>query len=228
MTCKTAVALSRTSAMRPVLGVTPPSSRSLHNSMRPAPPRSAAQAEATESTQTSMRILPIDSRTIAWQPRIRAHAKEAKRSSRSFHKMQPMRHKGLEDVSVQQNDDPHDRPKRHRMPRHEAENNAFIANLLGSCGRNRNGLSVDHFPHHSAGAVGGAHQNWIDSKLLRRNALQASEERVRRSVASREGNTQPAQKRPEKRIEPSRARKCQTQHGVQPRVARHVAQPQHE
>src|SRR5579863_8738836 len=46
--------LERTASSSPTLGVTPPSSKSLHNSTRCAPPRPAATAEATESTQTSM------------------------------------------------------------------------------------------------------------------------------------------------------------------------------
>ena len=43
----------RTAAIKPVLGVIPPSRRSLHNSMRCAPPCSAAIAESSESTHTS-------------------------------------------------------------------------------------------------------------------------------------------------------------------------------
>src|SRR5437660_8828850 len=43
----------RTAAIKPVLEVTPPSRRPLHNSMRCAPPCSAAIADSTESTHTS-------------------------------------------------------------------------------------------------------------------------------------------------------------------------------
>src|SRR5437016_8556336 len=43
----------RTAAIKPVLGVIPPSRRSLDNSMRCAPPCSAAIADSTESTHTS-------------------------------------------------------------------------------------------------------------------------------------------------------------------------------
>src|SRR5437763_2883095 len=45
--------LLRTVEISPALGVTPPSRRLLHNSMRCAPPRSAAIADSTESAQTS-------------------------------------------------------------------------------------------------------------------------------------------------------------------------------
>src|SRR5882672_8838698 len=50
------VTLARTSSIIPVLGVIPPSIRSPHSSTRWAPPRSAATAEATESTHISIRI----------------------------------------------------------------------------------------------------------------------------------------------------------------------------
>src|SRR5512134_331054 len=46
---------SRTAAIIPAEGVVPPSSTSAHNSIRPAPPPCAASAEATESTDTSIR-----------------------------------------------------------------------------------------------------------------------------------------------------------------------------
>src|SRR5258706_7220443 len=48
--------LARTNSIIPALGVMPPSSRSLHNSRRRAPPRSAATAETMESTHISTRI----------------------------------------------------------------------------------------------------------------------------------------------------------------------------
>src|SRR5215467_9323661 len=54
MGCRPMETLERTTASSPRLAVTPPSSRSLHNSMRRAPPCCAARAEATESTHTSM------------------------------------------------------------------------------------------------------------------------------------------------------------------------------
>src|SRR5690242_6971750 len=46
----------RTASSSPTLGVMPPSIKLLHNSIRCAPPRSAATADATESTHTSIRI----------------------------------------------------------------------------------------------------------------------------------------------------------------------------
>src|SRR5215468_7822553 len=46
----------RTSSMSLRFGVTPSTARLLQSSMRCAPPRSAAAAEATDSTQTSSKI----------------------------------------------------------------------------------------------------------------------------------------------------------------------------
>src|SRR5690349_18954550 len=45
-----------TAAIIPALGVVPPSYRLSHSSRRPAPPRSAATADSTESTQASTSI----------------------------------------------------------------------------------------------------------------------------------------------------------------------------
>src|SRR5271170_3756997 len=55
MTCRPMETWARTVPISPALGVIPPSIKSLHNSMRAAPPCCAATADATESTQTSMR-----------------------------------------------------------------------------------------------------------------------------------------------------------------------------
>src|ERR1039458_3720503 len=54
MTCRPMETRARTMPIRPALGVIPPSIKSLHNSMRVAPPCCAATADATESTQTSI------------------------------------------------------------------------------------------------------------------------------------------------------------------------------
>src|SRR6516164_5058013 len=48
--------------MQPALGVVPPSIRLSQSSTRSAPPRCAAKAPATESTQISIRINPMKSR----------------------------------------------------------------------------------------------------------------------------------------------------------------------
>ena len=90
-----------------------------------------------------------------------------------------MGHEGTENISVHHNDDSYDSPERNRVPHHKAKNKPFITHLLGSCRWNGDLLCIHHFAHHASGAVGRAHQNWIDSELLRRDSLQTSEERVR-------------------------------------------------
>jgi hypothetical protein len=56
ITCSPAKILDRINSITPALGVTPPSSKLLHSSTRLPPPRSAAIAETTESTQPSIKI----------------------------------------------------------------------------------------------------------------------------------------------------------------------------
>src|SRR5262245_60810219 len=53
ITCSLIPRRSRAIAIAPALGVVPPSNKLSHNSTRSAPPRSAASADSTESTQTS-------------------------------------------------------------------------------------------------------------------------------------------------------------------------------
>src|SRR6476646_5158799 len=53
MTCSPIAILWRAVAIRPALGLTPPSIRLPHSSTLFAPPRSVAMAESRESTQTS-------------------------------------------------------------------------------------------------------------------------------------------------------------------------------
>lgn len=90
-----------------------------------------------------------------------------------------MRHRPAENVGVEHHDNSDDGAQGHRVPYHKPENNSLIAHLLGSRGGNRDGLRIYHFPHDAACAIRGAHQNRVDTELLRRNSLQASEERVR-------------------------------------------------
>jgi hypothetical protein len=53
-----AVTLGRTARVNPKLGVSPPSAKAQHSSMRCAPPNSVATADSTESTQISRCIMP--------------------------------------------------------------------------------------------------------------------------------------------------------------------------
>src|SRR5258707_1201852 len=75
-------------------------------------------------------------------------------------------------------------------------------------------LRINHFAHHSAGAVGGAHQHRAEIELLSGDSLQATEQRVRRSIASGKRDPEPAKKRAEEWKQPSRSRECQPEHRV--------------
>src|SRR6266478_10051459 len=125
------------------------------------------------------------------------------RRSRLFDERQSMRNGTREDVGVQHDDDCNDRAQSNRMPDHETEDGPFIAHLCGRRCRDRDRLRVDHFAHHAARAVGGAHQHWIDPQLLRRDPLEASEQCIGRCIASRERHTEPAEERAKKWIKPA-------------------------
>src|SRR6266487_2227348 len=114
------------------------------------------------------------------------------------------------------------------MPEHVPENGAFVAHLIRSRRRDGDGLSVHHLAHHASRRVGRAHQDRIEAELLRRDPLQAAEQRVGRRVAARQGHAQPSQERAEEGIEPSAAREREPKHRVEPGIARGEPQAQHE
>ena len=96
----------------------------------------------------------------------------------SLYELQSVRDGRAEDIGVKQHDDSHDSPEGHRMPCDEAENNSLVAHLLGGGSGNRDGLGIDHFAHDSPSTVCRAHENGVDSELLRCNSLQAPKQRV--------------------------------------------------
>src|ERR1700689_3083378 len=108
-----------------------------------------------------------------------------------FHKLESVRHGPSENIRVEQYDDSNDGTESNRVPRDKAENDSFVADLLGSSGRNRDRLRIDHFPHHTSGAVGRAHKDRVDAQLLRSNSLQAAKERVRRRVTAGKRHSEP-------------------------------------
>src|SRR5947209_2851001 len=110
------------------------------------------------------------------------------------------------------------------MPGDESEYHSLVADLLGRSGGDGNRLGIHHLAHHTSGAIGGAHQNWIDTQLLRSNSLQASEQSVGRRVAPREGDSEPAEERPKKRIEPAGTRESEAKHRIETRVTSHIPQ----
>jgi len=70
-------------------------------------------------------------------------------------------YEALEDVSVEHHDCPDNRGQRDGVPKHKPENAVFRANLIRGCSCDTDGLRVDHFAHHAAGAVRRAHQNRV-------------------------------------------------------------------
>src|SRR6202049_647546 len=114
-----------------------------------------------------------------------------------------------EDVGVEHDDDADDGGQGYRVPEDEAEDGAFVADLVGGGGGDADGLRVNHLAHDPTGAVGGAHENRAEVELLGGDFLQAAEENVRRRVATREGYPQPADESTEERKEPARTRESE-------------------
>ena len=110
-----------------------------------------------------------------------------------FHERQAMGDEPTEYIRVEQDDDSDDRAESYGVPGDEAEDDAFVADLLGGGGGDGDGLGVDHFSHHASGTVGGAHEDGVDAELLRSNSLQAAEESVGGGVTAGERHSQPAQ-----------------------------------
>src|SRR5712664_1268005 len=109
----------------------------------------------------------------------RFHSMEWKKKlATSVNEVQPIRDKLREDVGVHHDDDADDSRKGHGVPENKAEDGAFVANLVGGGGGDADGLSVNHFAHDAAGAIGGAHQNGAKVELLRGDLLQTAEQSV--------------------------------------------------
>ncbi len=103
-----------------------------------------------------------------------------------------------EDVGVEHDDYADDGGERDGVPEDEAEDGAFLADLVGGGGGDADGLGVDHFAHDAAGAVGGAHEDGAEVELLGGDFLQAAEEDVGGGVAAGEGDAEPADEAPKK------------------------------
>jgi len=132
-----------------------------------------------------------------------------------------------EDVGVEHDDDADDRGQGDGVPEDEAEDGAFLADLVGGGGGDADGLGVDHFAHDAAGAVGGTHQDGAEVELLGGDFLQAAEEDVGGGVAAGEGDAKPANEGAEEGEEPAGAREGQAEDGVHAGVARDVAEAKH-
>src|SRR2546425_6374495 len=108
------------------------------------------------------------------------------------------------------------------MPKNKSKDRTFVADLVRSRGGDADGLRVDHFAHHAAGTIRGAHEDGAQVQLLRGDFLQTAEERVRRSVAAGQRDAEPADKGSEERKEPAGTRESQSQDRVHAGVARDV------
>ena len=74
-------------------------------------------------------------------------------------------------VRVSEDDDANDGREGHGMPKNVAEDRTFVADLVGGGGGHADRLCVDHFAHHTTGAVGGTHQDGTQMELLGGDAL---------------------------------------------------------
>src|SRR5882672_340663 len=140
---------------------------------------------------------------------------------------QSIRDELREHISVEHDDDADNGSKGHGIPENEAENGAFLPDLIRRGSSDADGLRVDHFAHHAAGTVGRAHQNGAESELLSSDLLEAAKKNVGRSVASRQRDAEPANECAEEGKEPARASESETEDRVHARVARDVAQAEH-
>src|SRR5271166_6900952 len=137
-------------------------------------------------------------------------------SARSFYERQAVRHSTTENVSIEKYDHANNRAQGDGVPCHKAEDDSFVADLLGSSCGDRNGLRIYHFSHHSPGAVGLAHQHRIDTELLRSDPLQTAEERIGRGIAARQRDPEPSKKCSKEWIEQPGTRERQPQHCIEP------------
>ena len=132
-----------------------------------------------------------------------------------------------EDVGVEHDDYADDGGQGHGVPEDEAEDGAFLADLVGGGGGDADGLGVDHFAHDAAGAVGGAHEDGAEIELLGGDFLQAAEEHVGGGIAAGESDAEPADEGAEEGEEPAGAREGQAEDGVHAGVAGDVAEAEH-
>src|SRR5438094_4616021 len=88
-----------------------------------------------------------------------------------------------ENVRLQKGDHADDRGACDRIPEHRAEDRPQrvgpLLRVVVACGTgNHDRLGIDHLAHDAAGRVGGDDEDFVQMQLLRRDSLQAAEERV--------------------------------------------------
>src|SRR5215472_13129541 len=130
-------------------------------------------------------------------------------------------------VGINHDDDADDSGKRDGVPENEAEDRAFVANLIGRRGGNANRLRIDHLAHDATGAVGAGHENGAEMELLRGDLLQTTEEGIGRSIAAGKRDAKPADVSAKEGKEPTRACEGQTKDRVHARVSGDETQTQH-
>ena len=113
-------------------------------------------------------------------------------------------------ISVEHYNRSHDCGKRYRVPENETKDVAFGTHLIRGRRGDADGLRVNHLPHNAAGAVRRAHENRAQVQLFSGDALQSSEQRIRRCIATSQRHPEPADIRAEKGKEPSGSRERQT------------------
>ena len=113
------------------------------------------------------------------------------------------------------------------MPKHVAQDDAFLANETGRDTGDHNTLRVDHFTHHATGTIGGRHQRGRQSELIRRDLLLAAEQCITSRVRTGECDAHPADQRAKERIQPAGIGKGQAHGGIHARIACRVAEREH-
>src|SRR5215472_17052647 len=130
-------------------------------------------------------------------------------------------------VGINHDDDADDSRKHDGMPENEAEDRAFVANLIGRRGGNANRLRIEHLAHDATGAVGAGHENGAEMELLRGDLLQTTEEGIGRSIAAGKRDAKPPDVSAKEGKQPTGAGEGQTQDRVHARVSGDETQTQH-
>jgi len=69
-----------------------------------------------------------------------------------------------------------------RVLEHETQDRALMSEPVGGSRCNDDRLCIDHLAHDAAGGVGGRHQDWRQTQLLRGDLLQVAEQDVGRRI----------------------------------------------
>ena len=142
------------------------------------------------------------------------------------------RDQALEDVGLEEGDQPDHRRARDRMPPHRPEDRPegmgpLVRIVVAGGAGDHDGLGIDHLAHDAPGGVGRDDQRLVQVELLGGDPLQAAEQRIRRGVGPGEEHSQPAQVGREEGIHEPRSGECQTNNSVGTTVAGEEPESQH-